>query len=210
MATEDKPPLLIGLTGSIGAGKSTVASMIAQTHPVLDTDRIARELMERDDVVRTALTDSFGVQTFLSDGTLDPRFLASLVFEDAAKLEALNSITHPPTIARVKQLAEELRGRGERLVFVESALIFEVGIEAMFDYTVAVIADMDACIERIMVRDRSDRGDALRRLRFQLRPEEKAGLADFTIRNNGSLDDLRRATASILLILSRLGRRQPS
>ncbi len=210
MTTQDKPPLLIGLTGSIGAGKSTVASMIAETHPVLDTDGIAREIMENDAAVRAALTERFGIQVFLSDGTLDRHFLASLVFDDADKLEALNAIAHPPTIERVTQLAAKLHGEGERLVFVESALIFEVGIEEMFDYTVAVVADTEISIERIMKRDHSDRTAALRRIRFQLPPEEKSGLADFTIRNNGNLEDLRRATTSIILILSRLGKHQPS
>jgi dephospho-CoA kinase len=111
---------------------------------------------------------------------------------------------------QVRQLSEELHAAGNRLVFVESAIIFEVGIEYVFDYTVAVVAETELVIERIIERDRSDRQAALSRLRHQLPPEEKSGLADFTIRNNGSLEQLQKATTSIVLILSRLGKRQPS
>ena len=89
-------------------------------------------------------------------------------------------------------------------------MIFEAGIEEEFDYTVAVVCDIERAIERVMQRDGVGRDDAERRLRHQLSPEEKSGLSDFTIRNNGTLDELRRATSAIVLILSRLGKRQPS
>ncbi len=210
MTTQPQAPLLIGLTGSIGAGKSTVADLIRDEYPVLDTDRIARDIMVSDEAVRSALTERFGVQTYLSDGTLDRQFLASLVFDDTAKLRALNAIVHPPTMERVMKLASDLHAEGKRLVFVESAIIFEVGIEDAFDYTVSVVAETERTITRIMERDGSTRDAVLSRLRHQLPPEEKSGLADFTIRNNGDLDALKRATASIVLILSRLGKRQPS
>lgn len=209
MTTPVQEPLLIGLTGSIGAGKSTVAALIRETYPVLDTDHIAREIMESDDAVRTALTERFGIQTYLSDGSLDRQFLASLVFDDAAKLRTLNDIVHPPTMKKVAELSRALHAEGQRLVFVESAIIFEVGLEDVFDYTLAVVADTELTIDRITQRDESTREAALSRLRHQLPPEEKSGLADFTIRNNGSLEQLQRATASIVLILSRLGKRQP-
>ncbi len=209
MTSSQQEPLLIGLTGSIGAGKSTVAEIIRESYPVLDTDRIARDLMESDEAVRSALIERFGVQTYLSDGSLDRQFLASLVFDDAAKLRALNEIVHPPTMKSVRDLAQGLHTEGKRIVFVESAIIFEVGLEESFDYTVAVVAETELTIERIMERDSSDRDAALSRLRHQLPPEEKSGLADFTIRNNGTLDQLKKATSSIVLILSRLGKRQP-
>ncbi|MBE0645157.1 MAG: dephospho-CoA kinase [Bacteroidetes bacterium] len=210
MTTRPQASLLIGLTGSIGSGKSTVAALIGEEYPVLDTDRIARDIMESDEAVRASLIERFGMQTYLSDGTLDRQFLASLVFEDTAKLRALNAIVHPPTMERVMIQAAKLHAEGKRLVFVESAIIFEVGIEETFDYTVAVVAETELTITRIMERDKSDRDAVLSRLRHQLPPEEKSGLADFTIRNNGTLEDLKSATASIVLILSRLGKRQPS
>lgn len=207
MNTAGQIPLLIGLTGSIGAGKSTVADIIREQYPVLDTDRIARDIMESDDAVRNSLTKSFGSAVFLADGTLDRQFLASVVFADAKQLEMLNAIVHPPTILRVREAAGTLHAEGNRLVFVESALVFEAGIEEEFDYTVAVVAETEISLERIMQRDGIDRENATLRLQRQLPPEEKARLADFTIRNNSGLDELRRATGIILLILSRMGKR---
>ena len=207
MNTAGQIPLLIGLTGSIGAGKSTVADIIREQYPVLDTDRIARDIMESDDAVRNSLTELFGSAVFLADGTLDRQFLASVVFADARQLAMLNAIVHPPTILRVRDAAAALHAEGNRLVFVESALVFEAGIEEEFDYTVAVVAETEISLERIMQRDGIDRENATLRLQRQLPPEEKNRLADFTIRNNSGLDELRRATGIILLILSRMGKR---
>jgi dephospho-CoA kinase len=211
MSTENTPTrsprLLIGLTGSIGAGKSTVASLIEKRCPVLYTDRIARDIMEQDDAVREAISERFGVQAYLSDGAVDRRFLAELVFEDAVKLAALNEIVHPPTVETVSAMAAELHEQGHPMVFVESALIFEAELEEQFDYIVAVIADVQIATERIMRRDDVDASAVERRMRTQLPPEEKAELADFTIRNSGSLEDLARSTSAILTILHSLGSR---
>ena len=136
--------LLIGLTGSIGAGKSTVAAIIEKQFPVLNTDRIARDIMEQDDAVRDALTEEFGIQAYLSDGSLNRTFIAELVFEDEKKLSTVNGIVHPPTVLEVRRRAAEHHAEGHRLVFVESALIYEAGLDGEFDYIVAVISDMES------------------------------------------------------------------
>lgn len=194
--------LLIGLTGSIGAGKSTVAEIIEKQYPVLNTDRIARDIMEHDDAVRGALTEQFGVQAYLSDGSLNRTFLAELVFEDEKKLTTVNNIVHPPTVHAVRRLAAEHHAEGRRLVFVESALIYEAGLDGEFDYIVAVISDMETSLRRIMKRDDLTERSVRRRMRLQLPPEEKAELADFTIRNNSTREALERSTNAILSIIS--------
>jgi len=90
------------------------------------------------------------------------------------------------------------------MVFVESALIFEAELEEQFDFIVAVIADVQIAMERVVKRDGADRASVERRMRAQLPPEEKSDLADFTIRNNGSMEDLQKSTAAILTILNSL------
>lgn len=201
-------PLLIGLTGSIGAGKSTVADIIAEEYPVLTADRIARDIMEQNDAVRSALIEDFGVQTYLSDGSLNRDFLAEIVFDDPQKLETLNSIVHPPTIERIMGQAAALHADGARIVFIESALVFEAGTQDLYDYVIAVISPVDKAVERIMERDDISESDVRRRMRSQLPPEEKAERADFTIRNNGTLEDLRQSTAGVISIVTRLGGRR--
>ncbi|MDX9757936.1 MAG: dephospho-CoA kinase [Bacteroidota bacterium] len=210
MNTHGLSPLLIGLTGSIGAGKSTAAEMIRQHHPVLDADSIARAIMDEDAAVRAALVAAFGPRILHPDGTIDRRTLADTVFSSETQLARLNAIVHPPTIARIRTMAADRHIAGHRLVFVESALIFEAGIEEEFDYTVAVLSDTDTAITRVMARDACDRETAEARMRNQLPPEHKAALADFTIRNDKGIDELRTATTTILLILTRLGKRPTS
>ena len=207
MTASGQSPLLIGLTGSIGAGKSTVAAIIGEQYPVLDSDRIARGIMDEDDAVRAALVREFGAPVLADDGTIDRPYLAGVVFGDEKRLARLNAIVHPPTIARIRAEASALHAAGTRLVFVESALIFEAGIEDEFDYTVAVLADTETAIARVMARDHCDRATAEDRMRNQLSPEQKAALADFTIRNDQGPEALRKAAHIILLILSRLGKR---
>ncbi|MBN1447203.1 MAG: dephospho-CoA kinase [Bacteroidetes bacterium] len=203
-----KPSLLIGLTGSIGAGKSTAARIIAEQFPVLSSDRIARDIMEQDDGVRSLLIDVFGVQVFLSNGDLDTRFLAEIVFHDDAKLRMLNDIVHPPAIKSILGEAAALHDEGHHIVFVESALIYETDIEHLFDYVVAIISGSEETISRIMQRDKVDEKEVRRRMRHQLPPEEKADRADFTVRNNGTLDDLRRSVTALLSVLAKLSPRR--
>lgn len=210
MNTHGLDPLLIGLTGSIGAGKSTAADIIGRQYPVLDADDIARSIMDEDDAVRAALVRAFDAGILHADGSIDRPKLARLVFTNEQQLARLNAIVHPPTMARIRSLAAAEHANGHRLVFVESALIFEAGIEEEFDYTVAVMADAETAIARVMARDHCDRATAEARMRNQLPPEHKAALADFTIRNNAGIEELQKATSMILLILSRLGKRSTS
>ncbi len=198
------PGLFVGLTGGIGSGKSTVASFFEERHPVLYADRIARECMEHDEQLRTDLIQLFGIQVFLSDGSLDRRWLAEVVFNNAHKLTSLNAVVHPPTHQRILDSAERLFTEGASMVFVESALIYEARLEDDFDYVVSVLSDPEVAVSRIAARDGSDPAAVRSRMQHQIAPEEKSALADFTIRNTGSLDDLRRSSDLILTILSTL------
>jgi dephospho-CoA kinase len=201
---DNNSALLIGLTGGIGSGKSTVAAYIERRYPVLYSDRIARQCMQDDEQVRNELQQAFGVQVYLSDGSLDRNWLAEVVFADHRKLERLNAIVHPPTHRRILEEAKRLFADGAVMVFVESALLFEAELQNDFDYIVSVLADPEAAVERLMTRD-SGSADAVRaRMRHQLPPEEKAALADFTIRNNGTIDEALKATDIVLAMLSTL------
>jgi len=208
MNTSSTPGILIGLTGGIGSGKSTVARIIEEHYPVLYSDSIARDIMENDEKVRGDIVRLFGVQAYRSDASLDRLWLAEVVFNDDAKLAKLNSIVHPPTLERLNAEAETHFADGTRMVFVESAILFESGLESLFDYTLAVHVDPEIALHRIALRDGVGEETIRARMRRQFAPDETASLADFVIRNDASLDDLRLAVESILTILSSLRRRR--
>ena len=202
MVEEQLPPRslsVVAITGSIGAGKSTVAARYAKQHPVIESDKVARAVMLENDEVKAEIIGRFGAESYNTDGSLNTAFLASAVFSDTAALEHLNDIVHPETVSAVDRLLDEFDEKGVPLVFVESALVFEAGIEDMFDYIIAVVADEDTVLSRS-----GDPDELRRRMSNQLSPEKKASRADFVIRNNGSREELEHNADFILTLITAL------
>lgn len=196
--------VLVGLTGSIGAGKSTVADLFEEAGiPVLRADRIAKDLMTSDPDMREEIVAAFGSQAYV-DGELNRKWLASQVFGDEQKLSVLNEIVHPRTIATQGVRARELFDAGHRVVACEAALIFETEGEGRFDYIVTVDADPDVRYARAAGRDHASIEDIKRRDAMQMSAQHKAERADFVIRNNGSLDQLKASTSFIVALLKSL------
>jgi dephospho-CoA kinase len=198
---------LVGITGGFGAGKSTVSRIIAERYPVLDSDAIARDLMEGDEAVRAALRARFGDEVFTGDGTLRRAMLAERVFRDASLLAALNAIVHPPTVERIHNEAAAKAAEGHGIGFVESALLFEAELDEQFDYIIAVVAAPDTVLQRAAAAGRFSETDARARLSRQMDPDEKAALADFAIHNDGDAALLRDRVLFILRLVEALCRR---
>lgn len=196
---------VFGLTGGIGCGKSAAADLIRTTHPVLDSDAIARELLESRHELHRAIKDAFGLAVFDQEGRLDRTALADIVFDNDTALQRLNDIVHPHVLREIDQRIGALDAEGVPAVFVESALIFETSIEDMFDYIIAVLASEATVLERLG-GSRLAPEDLRRRIARQLPNEEKGARADFIIRNDGSRDDLARAVALVLTIVPALCR----
>ena len=193
--------LLIGLTGSIGAGKTLVADFFREAGiPVLSADAIAKELMRDNPEMKSALIERFGEDIYI-DGELNRKRLAELVFDDREQLEQLNLIVHPRTIAEQGIRARKLIDQGNRIVACEAALIFESGGEERFDYVVVVDADRELRMRRGAERDGVDPEEIQKRERMQIPAEEKVKRADFVITNNGSPEDLKRNTNVIIQLL---------
>jgi dephospho-CoA kinase len=200
----DSDYVLVGLTGSIGAGKSTVADLFEEEGvPVLRADAIAKELMASDAEMIDEITAEFGPAAY-HDGKLDRAFLASQIFGDRDKLERMNAIVHPRTIATQGVRARALFDQGHRVVACEAALIFESGGEGRFDYIVVVDADREQRLRRAAERDGTSIEEAERRDRMQMSAQHKVENADFVIRNDGTLDDLRRNTRFVVSLLKSL------
>jgi dephospho-CoA kinase len=196
-------PALIGITGGIGSGKSTACRILAERYPVLSSDTIARYIMEHDDGIRTRLRAEFGDAVFNPDGQLHRSVLADLVFRDPAKLARLNAIVHPATAARVSSEAFALfASGGHRIVFVESALIYEAGIEERFDAVIVIAAKEQTILERLRAAGSFTHEDWQRRSLQQLPVAEKISRADFTIHNDGAESELRSRLLFILSIIT--------
>lgn len=190
----------IGITGGIGSGKSVLSDFIrSKGYKVIDADSVGKELLASDNFVREKIIKNFGVQSF--NGKVPNRkFLASQVFNDQEKLKIINSIIHPPVMKKISALmAEELKSK--KLVFAESAIIYEADLEDYFDYVILVAAEAEIRIERLKKNKNMEREEILRRMENQLTDDEKKENADFTILNNTSEEDLFHKAAFILNLL---------
>lgn len=170
----------IGITGGIGSGKSTVCRLFEQKGiPVYDSDAGARRLMQEDVALREKITVRFGAETY-RDGVLDRAALAGKVFSDPQALADLNALVHPAVMADFAAWS----GRQEApYVLLESAILFEAGLEDRVDKTVAVLAPESVRIERTCRRDRSDPETVRRRIAAQTDDDTLAARADYTLVN---------------------------
>lgn len=183
----------LGLTGSIGSGKSTVAERFAvRGAAVIDADRLARQATE-DPAVLERIAAALG-EDLVVEGRLDRAKTAVRVFEDASARRALNEIVHPEvrrlSRERVQALAD--RSTPPPLVVHDIPLLFETGREEAFDATAVVVAPLEVRVVRVMERSGLSREEVLSRDASQMPQERKARLATYVIDNGGSLDALDR------------------
>jgi len=176
--------LKVGLTGNMGSGKSLVSEIFSIIGvPVYHADQESKRIMD-DPTVKEKIVRLFGEKTLAMSREIDRVALATLVFSDEKKLATLNSILHPLVIDDFIHWCESLR---EHLYIIqEAAIIFESGEAGLFDRIIHVSCPKEIAIERVMKRDGVDIDPVLQRMRHQMEDDEKAGLSDFVIRNDGS------------------------
>jgi dephospho-CoA kinase len=185
--------IIIGLTGGIGSGKSTVAKIFAQLGiPVLDADATAKAIMNEDRSVETKLIELFGEDAY-KENQLNRPYIAQLVFEDAFKLQQLNAIIHPITIQYAKDWASK---QSAPYVIKEAALFFESGSSEGVEKIIGVTAPKHIRIQRVMQRDQITREDVIKRMEHQLEDSLKMKLCDWVIQN----DDMHLLIPQILAI----------
>jgi dephospho-CoA kinase len=175
--------LRVGLTGGIGSGKSTIAAIFETLGiPVSYADPEAKRLMNEDAGLREAIIRNFGAGAY-TDGKLNRKYLAEIVFTDPEKLSLLNSLVHPVTIREGDRWMQEL---GDRFPYAirEAALIFETRTVGHLDFVIGVSAPEELRIRRTMLRDHVAREEVLRRMRNQIDEEIKMHLCDAVIVND--------------------------
>ncbi|QEV17554.1 dephospho-CoA kinase [Streptomyces alboniger] len=194
--------LKVGLTGGIGAGKSEVSRLLVASGAVLiDADKIAREVVEPGTPGLAAVVEAFGPEVLAPDGSLDRPRLGAIVFADAGKLAALNSIVHPLVGARSAEL--EQSASGDAVVVHDVPLLAENGLAPLYDVVVVVDASPETQLERLVRLRGMSEEDARARMAAQATREKRLEIADIVIDNDGPLDGLRERVAEVWAELAR-------
>jgi len=176
--------LKIGITGSIGAGKSTVAGIFKVLGiPVFDADATAKNILNTDSVLREQIAATFGSETY-KNGLLDRKYLATLVFNNPNQLAKLNALVHPASIEAANIWAKHCEEQGSPYILKEAALLFEAGTNVGLDFIIGVTAPVEMRIARVMERDHVTREEVLKRMQHQLDDTEKMKRCNFVIDNN--------------------------
>jgi len=178
----------IGLTGGIACGKSTVSQMLVSRGALLvDADQIARDVVEPGSPVLERVAAHFGQAVLQADGALNRKQLGEIVFKNPQARKELEGLLHPPIRARMRELMETAEHeQPQRLVVVDVPLLYESGLQAMFQEVLVVYVPRQVQIERLMQRDGITESAALDRLNAQMSIEEKRKLADYVIDNSGT------------------------
>ena len=172
---------IVGLTGGIGSGKSTIAAMFADLGvPVYDSDGEAKKIMVDSPSVKGKIVTLLGKDSY-RNGELDRAYISQLVFKDVKLLQGLNAIVHP---AVREHFAEWAKRQRSEYVIQEAAIIFENGTQKSYDRIILVTAPVDVRIKRVMERDGIDPQKVMERIGNQWEDDKKIALADFVIENS--------------------------
>lgn len=192
---------VIGITGGIATGVTTVASMFKELGAVMiEADKIAREVVVPGTEPYSKIIETFGREVLNADGTIDRKKLGQIVFADGTARRRLNRITHSEIRRRIEEEIERIRASNpDAIVLLDVPLLLDTTGPDTFDMdgVIVVTAAKDAQIERLMRRDTLPEEDAERRIAAQRPVEEKVAEADWIVRNNGSLEETRRQVESL-------------
>lgn len=181
--------MIIGLTGGIGSGKTAVAGLIKKMgYPVYNSDIRAKEIVNDNAELKAKIITLLGENAYDEKGNYNRKWVAEQIFNDDEKRLALNAIIHPAVKLDFEKWVAE---QENDLVFKETALLFELGLDKNCDATILVTADEEIRIQRVMQRDEKSRAEVLSIIKKQMPEEEKRQKADFIIENNERIEELK-------------------
>lgn len=182
--------LVIGLTGNIGCGKSSLSKILEENSlDVIDADLISREIMNDNNLLKKVF-DTFGGNIKRNDGTLDRKKLGSIVFNDENKLVKLNSLTHPAIKEKIVKKISNIKLQNKNIAIVDAALLIEGNFLDLVDKLIVITCDENIQIDRIINRDNITEEEAISRIKSQMSQSEKIKFGDYIIDNSGDMDDL--------------------
>ncbi|NTU97218.1 MAG: dephospho-CoA kinase [Chlorobiaceae bacterium] len=195
-------PYLLGVTGGLGSGKSTVCRFLSELGcRVFEADNVARELQIHDPEVVSAISLIFGQEIYFRDasGVLVPdrKKIASIVFSFPEKLAELNKAVHPAVFREFTRAVKKAGDDGVRILVKEAAILFEAGGDRGMDAVIVVAADMQRRIERAVRKGLGSAEEIKKRIASQLPQEQLIEKADYVIMNNGSEEELKKETESV-------------
>ena len=183
--------MILGLTGGIGTGKSTVAKMLREKNiPVVDTDSISKEIIEYPEIIEKIKAE-ISSKIFNNENKLDRKKLSEIVFENKDKLEKLNEIMHPVILKKMWEEVEKLK-KDYKIIVVDIPLLFEINMENEVDKVLLIYSSKEIQIERIMNRDGRTREEAIKIINSQMPLYKKREKSDYIIQNNDSLEKLEK------------------
>lgn len=183
--------LVLGLTGNIGCGKSSLSNMLIENKiDVIDADIIARHIFE-DRYLLDRVFEIFGESIINDDKTLNRKALGNIVFNNDEKLTLLNSLTHPRIKEKILNKINEAKNDSKDIIVIDAALLVEGGYLDIVDKLVVVTCNEEIQIKRIQKRDKCSKEEAISRIKSQMKQEEKIKYGDFIIDNSGSIVELR-------------------
>lgn len=194
--------MVLGLTGGIASGKSTVAEIFRELGAqVVSADELAREVVRPGSVTLQEIVVRFGAEVLDEAGNLNRRMLAERIFRNAGERAALNRITHPAIARLAARRFHEIERAGARLIVYDAPLLFEAGAEGQVDAVLVVTIEPDQQLKRLMARNGLSRSEAIARIASQMSQQEKTARADFLIDNSGSVEETRQQVKALMVRL---------
>jgi len=206
-----KNKFLIAITGGLGTGKSLFSKYLSENNEVvINSDEIAKKIMTTKPLIIERIKKLLGNEAYLPDGELNTKFIASQIFSNPDLHKKLTKIVHPPTIVEIERLArKEFNKRNRKRVFVESALVFEAGIENKFDYIILIKSDLNLRLQRTIERDKITPDEFFQRIQYQVDPDEAEEHSHFVIYNNGSIEEFQKRFEFIYNLIKTLTEQKP-
>jgi dephospho-CoA kinase len=191
--------LIVGLTGGVASGKTVVSQVLREEGAhVIDADQIARELVQPHKPAWNELIKAFGQEILQEDGSIQRKKLADRVFGDPKQRKLLNQILHPRIKEEMDRRTKEIGERDpEAIVVIDAPLIVELGDHREMDKLIVVTSTQTQQIERLKDRDRTDTEESLRIISSQMPLEEKLKFADYVLRNEGSMEEMKKKAKEV-------------